>query len=161
MKDFGAEAPYHHFGTRMRIVGEILSNSNTKQTAVGQSEYVTLQPENPSEQVNIVGGGGGLAVQVDPNNSSGYFLELVALSEDTNPKNPANPTYNATVTMTPDRGTSKVVISTGVEHNIKKEISLLLLILVESSHSSKSMPLVAWCRLFVLWITLRSPLRCS
>ncbi len=120
MKDFGADAPYHHFGTRMRIVGEILSNSNTKQTAVGQSEYVTLQPDNPSEQVNIVGGGGGLAVQVDPNNSSGYFLELVALSEDTNPKNPANPTYNATVTMTPDRGTSKVVISTGVEHNIKQ-----------------------------------------
>jgi hypothetical protein len=118
MKDFGAEAPYHHFGTRMRIIGEILSNSNTKQTAVGQSEYVTLQPDNPSEQVNIVGGGGGLAIQVDPTVSSGYFLELVALSEDTNPKSPANPTFNATVTMSSDRGTSKVVISTGVEHNI-------------------------------------------
>ncbi|NCV19729.1 MAG: hypothetical protein EBW42_13435, partial [Rhodobacterales bacterium] len=51
LKDFGAEAPYHHYGTRMRIIGEILSNSNTKQTAVGQSEYVTLQPDNPSEQV--------------------------------------------------------------------------------------------------------------
>ena len=118
MKDFGAEAPYHHFGTRMRIIGEVLSNSNTKQTAVGQSEYVTLQPDNPSEQVNIVGGGGGLAIQVDPSTSGGYFFELVALSEDGNPKNPANPTYNSTVTMTPDRGTSKVVISTGVENNV-------------------------------------------
>ncbi len=118
MKDFAAEAPYHHFGTRMRIIGEILANSNTKQTAIGQSEYVTLQPDDPSEQVNIVGGGGGIAVQVNPEDSSGYFLELVALSEDTNPNNPANPTYNATVTMTADRGTTKVVISTGVEHNI-------------------------------------------
>lgn len=119
LKDFGNEAPYKHFGTRCRIVGEFIAGSNTKQKAVGAGEYVTIVADDPSETVNITGGGGGLGIMVDPITSNGYFMEIVAFSEDTNPKSVTNPVFNSTVKMTPDRGTSKVVISTGQEHNIE------------------------------------------
>ena len=79
LKDFGDSAPYRHYGTRMRVIGEISSNSNTKQKAVGGQEYVSLQPENPSEAVTLVGGSGGIGIMVDPEENSGYFFEMVAL----------------------------------------------------------------------------------
>ena len=118
LKDLGTDAPYHHFGTRMRIIGEIVSGSNTTQKAIGAGEYVTLQPDNPSQSVNIVGGGGGIGIQVNPSTSEGYFFELAALSEETNPRTTANPVFNSTAVLVKDRGTTKVTISTGVEHNI-------------------------------------------
>ena len=120
LKDFGSEAPYKHFGSRMRIVGEFITGSNTKQRPVGAGEYVTIVADDPSETVNITGGGGGLGIMVDPDSSNGYFLEIVAFSEDTNPKESTNPVFNSSVTMTPDRGTSRVQITTGIEHNIEQ-----------------------------------------
>ena len=63
-------------------MGDITSNSNTKQKAIGAGEYVSFQPENATEEITLTGGSGGIGVQVNPNTNEGYFFELIALSSD-------------------------------------------------------------------------------
>ena len=115
--DPNEDAPYHHFGTRMRIVGEILSQSNLKQKAIGAGEYVSLQADDPSQAVSLIGGSGGIGVQVNPETNEGYFLEIVALSNDLSPRINPNPVYDAALQIT----NKNVKIKTFVEHNIDKD----------------------------------------
>ena len=123
LKDFGDTYPYRHFGTRMRVVGEISSQSNTKQKAVGQQEYVSLQPENPSEAVSLTGGSGGVGIMVNPANNQGYFFELVALSQDAYNRSSTNPVYSATATV----ASKNVTITTQAEHNIQAGDQFLIM----------------------------------
>lgn len=72
---------YRHFGTRMRIIGKIESNSNRIQTPIGNSQYFSITPNTTDQQVNISGGSGGLGVMVDSNTNNGYYFEIIALTE--------------------------------------------------------------------------------
>ncbi len=107
--------PFKHFGTRMRVVGEITSNTNSKQKAVGSQEYVSLQPEDPSQAVALLGGSGGMGIQVNPETNEGYWYEIVALSEDVEDRSSSNPLYPVTVSVDQKR----VVLKTELEHNIE------------------------------------------
>ena len=111
------DAPYHHFGTRMSIIGELISQSNLKQKAIGAGEYVSLQADDPSQPVSLVGGSGGIGVQVNPETNEGYFLEIVALSNDVQERINPNPVYAARLKVT----NKNVTLNTEVEHNIKKD----------------------------------------
>ena len=110
------DAPYHHFGTRMSIIGELISQSNLKQKAIGAGEYVSLQADDPSQAVSLVGGSGGIGVQVNPETNEGYFLEIVALSNDVQARINPNPVYGAKLRVS----NKNVTLTTAVEHNIKK-----------------------------------------
>ena len=99
-KDFinedGTSTPYRHYGTRMRIIGTIDAATNKIQSPVNSfpifSGGTSLDPNNssiPSISANtdsaesiIRGGTGGIAINVDKNKNTGYFLEIVALSVD-------------------------------------------------------------------------------
>ena len=115
LKDFDDEAPYHHFGTRFRVVGEITSDSNTKQKAIGAGEYVSFQPENATEEITLTGGSGGIGVQVNPVTNEGYFFELIALSSDVSSRQSNYQAFEASYTV----NNKNVTITTSTEHNIE------------------------------------------
>jgi hypothetical protein len=78
----GVPTKYKHFGTRMRIIGKIENNISRTQTPVGSTTYYNLNPDNPSANVAIGGGSGGIAVLLNPETNNGYYFEIIALTED-------------------------------------------------------------------------------
>jgi hypothetical protein len=71
---------YKHFGTRMRIIGQL--QNNEKQTALGTIPYYQIPGSGTAEQqISIGGGSGGLAVGVDEKTNNGYYFELIALTD--------------------------------------------------------------------------------
>lgn len=72
---------YKHFGTRMRIVGKIENDKNKVQTAAGATPLYTIVPETADSPITISGGGGGIAVLLNPETNEGYYFEITALSE--------------------------------------------------------------------------------
>lgn len=99
--DQGAAIPYKHYGTRMRIVGKIESGTNKSQTPIGGFPVFTggspsgaedgtvvayssssSSTTSPNQEVIIHGGSGGLAFNVNSQNNTGYFFEIVALTVD-------------------------------------------------------------------------------
>ena len=123
IKYFGDTSPYRHFGTRMRVIGEIKSQSNTVQKAAGGQDYVSLQPKDASEAVKLFGGSGGIAVNINPTNNEGYFFEMVALSQDAYNRSSTNPVYNSTITVS----NKNVTIRTQAEHNISAGDQFLIM----------------------------------
>jgi hypothetical protein len=73
---------FKHFGTRMRVVGKIQNNDKSIQAATGADTYYTVVQKDTDANITISGGGGGLAIMVNPNTNEGYYLEITALSED-------------------------------------------------------------------------------
>jgi len=70
---------FKHFGTRMRIIGKIEKNANRSQTANGSTNYIVIPGLTPDKDIAISGGGGGLAIMINPETNNGYYLELSAL----------------------------------------------------------------------------------
>jgi len=77
-KDLSAGA-FQHFGTRMRIIGK--TDQNFGQIANGSSNYYSIQAIDVEDCTSVNGGSGGIGIFTDPSNGSGYYLELVALSD--------------------------------------------------------------------------------
>ncbi len=73
------DSKFKHFGTRMRIGGKIENNASRGQTANGSTNYYTVPGLTPDRDITISGGGGGLAIMVNPETNNGYYLELSAL----------------------------------------------------------------------------------
>jgi len=71
---------FRHFGTRMRIVGRIENNEIRGQTGIGSVPYYVSETNDPSQNNNIGGASGGLAVMVNPNTNIGYYFEVAALT---------------------------------------------------------------------------------
>lgn len=71
-----------HFGTRLRIVGKRQDAENIEQYATGSSVYYNTSSPDPSKNVSVTGGSGGLGILIDPSNNNGYYLELIALSSN-------------------------------------------------------------------------------
>lgn len=69
---------YRHFGTRMRIIGKIESASDVDQTPTGSTSYYNFLDGGEAKILN--GGSAGLGIGVNSTNNSGYYLELVALT---------------------------------------------------------------------------------
>lgn len=74
---------FKHFGTRVRIIGKIENNEVRGQTPSGSMTYYVIPGTDPSQNISIGGGSGGLGVMVNPSTNAGYYFEIAALT-DTN-----------------------------------------------------------------------------
>jgi hypothetical protein len=77
---------FKHFGTRMRVIGEIggelkIENGSVISTSVPLSgmTYYQNNSSSPEQNVNISGNSGGLAVLLNPETNNGYYFEIIAL----------------------------------------------------------------------------------
>jgi hypothetical protein len=70
---------YTHFGTRMRVVGKVASNSASFQEPNGSMPYVSVETDNPESNPVIAGGSGGIAGLLNPETGEGYYFEIAAL----------------------------------------------------------------------------------
>jgi hypothetical protein len=80
------DKPYRHFGSRMRIIGKIESGTNRDQSPIGAFDlYPTseLVSDDPSKQVSISGGSGGIAFGLNKDTNVGYYFEIAALTQNT------------------------------------------------------------------------------
>jgi hypothetical protein len=77
-----SENKFHHFGTRMRVVGKIESNESIWQSPAGLTTIYNIASSNPEDSARIDGGGGGLGVLVNPSTNTGYYFELLAMSSE-------------------------------------------------------------------------------
>jgi hypothetical protein len=74
-------AKYKHFGTRLRVIGKIEVGDQQGQTAIGSTPYYSLPSTTASQNLTISGGGGGVAVLLNPSTNIGYYFEVNALTE--------------------------------------------------------------------------------
>jgi len=78
---------FKHFGTRMRIIGELKNNNDIYQAASGATTYYDTESSSPTVEGLVSGGGGGIAIMLNRGTNSGYYFEISALdkgSKDTN-----------------------------------------------------------------------------
>lgn len=69
----------NYTGARMRIIGEVKAASEVDQSVLGETTYYT---DLNAARVTT-GGSGGVAINFNPTTNTGYFFELVALSNTT------------------------------------------------------------------------------
>jgi hypothetical protein len=72
---------FKHFGTRLRIIGKVENNEVRGQTPTGSMTYYVVPGTDPSQNISIGGGSGGLGIMVNPTNNVGYYFEIAALTE--------------------------------------------------------------------------------
>lgn len=73
---------YKHFGSRMRIIGQMVSSEDSSQSPSGSSLYYTATDNtSTSKSVTVSGASGGLAVLLNPENNNGYYFEIIALTD--------------------------------------------------------------------------------
>jgi hypothetical protein len=79
------EDSYNHFGTRLRIIGKVENTQKQttakSQTSVGSSPMFTSNPGSSDEAKIVSGSSGGMGIMVNPVNNTGYFFEVVALTD--------------------------------------------------------------------------------
>ena len=102
---------YRHFGTRVRIVGKIENSENRAQTPAGSTSYYQVNTANPSQNVAIGGGSGGIAVMLNPETNNGYYFEIAALTEN-----------NIESYLNLKNGESDISISNVLFYKIKKDL---------------------------------------
>lgn len=71
-----------HFGTRMRIIGKVENNETRGQTPINASTYYTSSSSASNQSASIGGASGGLAFMLNPETNTGYYFEIVALTEN-------------------------------------------------------------------------------
>lgn len=74
----GKTTPFDTYGTRLRIIGNQVSNS-TLQNANGASSLYTVTNTDGSSN-SVSGGSGGICINVD-SSGNGYYYEIAALSQ--------------------------------------------------------------------------------
>lgn len=92
-KDFinedGSSTPYRHYGTRMRLVGNIESGTNKSQSPLGNFPVYTGSSDTNSSSATITttnqeeflrAGSGGLSINIDKERNTGYYFEIMALT---------------------------------------------------------------------------------
>jgi len=81
-KNMGTESSYRHFGTRMRVVGELGSSDGT-QNPTGAMNFLDVKADTGLKNVtSVAGSSGGLGIMVDPATNRGYYMEVVALTDN-------------------------------------------------------------------------------
>lgn len=74
------ENKYHHFGTRMRVVGKIEADINAWQSPAGMTTVYNIASSDPEDVARIDGAGGGIGVLVNPKTNAGYYFEILAMN---------------------------------------------------------------------------------
>jgi hypothetical protein len=77
--------PYKHFGTRIRIIGKVESTNQKSQTPLGAFplfETIDLNVDEPEKNIQIFGGAGGLAFNLNKETNVGYYFEVISLTQD-------------------------------------------------------------------------------
>jgi hypothetical protein len=77
--------PFKHFGTRLRIIGKVESTNQKSQTPHGAFpifETIDLNVDEPEKNVQIFGGAGGLAFNLNKETNVGYYFEIISLTQD-------------------------------------------------------------------------------
>lgn len=99
---------YTHFGTRMRVLGKIMANSDAYQEAYGSMPYLSIDTDNPQDNPVISGGSGGIAGLLNPKTGDGYYFEIAALdAANVDKYNAANIFFYKMVTSNPTDTTTK------------------------------------------------------
>lgn len=118
------DKPYKSFGTRMRIIGKIESGTNNDQEPIGQfSIYSTdLASTDPTKQISVTGGSGGLAININKDTNIGYYFEIAALSQNsmssyTNNTNVAS--YNVLKSPVVQVTANEVVVTLETQHDFE------------------------------------------
>ena len=117
------EKPYRHFGTRMRIIGKIESGAGKNQTPIGAFDLYSpseLVSDDPSKQISISGGAGGLAFGLNKDTNVGYYFEIAALTQNTvsSYKNNSNQvTYNIDTGVQAQAVNDLVTITLNQQHD--------------------------------------------
>jgi hypothetical protein len=75
------EDRFVHFGTRMRIIGQIKNDDYAGQSPDGSSTFFSIQGSYDDEPTTISGASGGMAVLLNPETNAGYYFEIAALSQ--------------------------------------------------------------------------------
>ena len=70
---------YKHFGTRMRIIGQIADDIRKTQTTAGSMSYYSVPTTRPDDNPIISGGSGGIAVGLNKETNVGYYFEIISL----------------------------------------------------------------------------------
>lgn len=120
---------YTHFGTRMRVLGKMMANSDAYQEAYGSMPYLTVDTDNPQDNPVISGGSGGIAGLLNPETGDGYYFEIAALdAANVDKYNAANIFFYKVITSNPTteskldaysmpqllwRGMSDILVDTG------------------------------------------------
>lgn len=121
----GQVLPYTHFGTRMRIIGKIESSSINDQTPIGSYPLYSpseLVSTDPSKQVSIEGGSGGIAFNLNSEKNIGYFYEIVALTQNnlSSFKNNSNASIYTVLTSPVTQVTSDVAtVTLNTQHDFE------------------------------------------
>jgi hypothetical protein len=111
------DSPFKHFGTRVRVIGKIESNGETKQTPVGATSYYTVPNTDPTKSVTLGGGSAGVCV-ANPTTNEGYYFEIAALTDS-----------NISSYLTTDTsGVSKISLDNIIFYKIQKESTSTLAI---------------------------------
>ena len=79
---------YSHFGTRMRIIGQVgkqkADSEGIVQNPLGAVPYFVGTQADTNLNINVSGSSGGIAVLLDPTTNNGYYFELIALNGEAN-----------------------------------------------------------------------------
>lgn len=143
-KDFlnpdGSSTPYKHYGTRMRIIGNIESGTNKAQTPLGNFEVFTgsAATSNPAASTTTTnqeeilrGGAGGIAINIDKEKNTGYYFEIMALTASNislyNNGNSSNVvSYNILVSPAAAVSGTTVTVNTSLEINYQVGQSVII-----------------------------------
>jgi hypothetical protein len=121
----GQPQPFTHFGTRMRIIGKIESSSINDQTPVGSYPLYSpseLTSTDPTKQVSIEGGSGGIAFGLNTEKNIGYYYEIVSLTQnnlDSFRNNSNEATYNIVASPVTQAVADTVTVTLSTQHDFE------------------------------------------
>lgn len=143
-KDFinpdGSSTPYKHYGTRMRIIGNIESGTNGSQTPLGNFPVYTGSSDINSpaatttttdQQEILKAGSGGIGINIDKEKNTGYYFEIMALSASNislydNGNNSNVVSYNIVASPAASSSGTTVTVHTSSEINYQVGQSVII-----------------------------------
>jgi hypothetical protein len=112
------ENRFVHFGSRLRIVGKVENPGDVTskvQSPVGSSTYYeTVGQKTIDQDLPVGGSSGGLGIMVNPQNGSGYYFEIAALTDNNvNSYTSDSPLNNVFFYKMPESGTTPTLLWAG------------------------------------------------
>lgn len=136
------DKPYKNFGTRLRIIGKIESGTNQDQTPLGSFNIYpssVLSSGDPSKQISITGGSGGIAFGLNKDTNIGYYFEIAALSQNnvSSYNNNSNSSgYNIVSSPIVTCVNGLVTVTLGTQHNFNIGTTVIVSGLVDDNNKT-------------------------
>jgi hypothetical protein len=123
---------YRHFGTRMRIIGKVESTNQKSDTPFGAFPvYQTkdLNIDQPDKNIQVLGGSGGIAFNLNKETNVGYYFEIISLTQDnleqyTNETKPKEFTYKILADPAPSCVDNVVTVTVDKKIDLPKNSNL-------------------------------------